>query len=520
MIPPEFEYSAPESLDEVIRLLAEGDGEAKVISGGQSLLPLMKLRLASPGHLVDLRRVSGLAGVERGDGSFKIGARTRHADVAASRELGVAAIAANLVADQQVRNRGTIGGSLAHGDPAADMPAVLLACDGSVFARGPSGEREIRASDLFLDYLTTALEPDEVITHVRMPALDGYGFHYEKFNRRAEDWAVVGVCALVSASDGVCADVRIALTNVGSVPLRASATEEALRGQPLAADTIAGAAAYAADGTTPSGDLNATAEYKMHLTRVLTRNALERAARGPAASRSNGRVRARSHPPTPPPRHTPPPPRPDGAHPEAKPKQAPARPAQGGGIRLEQSFDVSAPLERVWSELVEVERIAPCMPGAQLTGHEDNVYYGNFTVKLGPATASYRGAVRLESVDETSRMITIQASGQDKRGQGSASAAIVVTLGEASSRTHVDVVTDLTITGRLARFGRAGMVQDVAEGLMRQFATCLEQRITGGPEQVAAAPATAQPVHGFSLFLSVLSKRFRRLIARLLARPQ
>jgi carbon-monoxide dehydrogenase medium subunit len=177
-----------------------------------------------------------------------------------------------------VRNRGTIGGSLAHGDPASDLPAVLLCAEGEVEAQGGDGERTIAAADMFEDYWTTALRPDEVITGVRLPSLDDWGWGYEKYSRRAEDWAMVGICALVKVSDGSCEDVRIGLTNMGSTPLRATAAEEALRGQPLDSDRIAAAAEQAAEGTEPPGDLNATPEYKRHLARVLTRRALEQAA--------------------------------------------------------------------------------------------------------------------------------------------------------------------------------------------------------------------------------------------------
>jgi aerobic carbon-monoxide dehydrogenase medium subunit len=279
VIPARFDYAAPESLDEAVRTLADGGEEAKLLAGGHSLIPLMKLRLAAPELLVDLRRVSGLRGIERANGGIRIGAMTPHAELASREELGVAARAAGLIADPQVRNRGTIGGSLAHADPASDLPAVVLACEGEVSVRGSGGERTIRAAELFEDYLTTSLAPDEVITSVTLPAMDGYGWGYEKFNRRAEDWAMVGVCALVKkAGDGSCEDVRIGLTHMGSTPLRASASEEALRGGGLDADAIARAAELAAEGTEPAGDLNATPDYKRHLARVLTRRALEAAA--------------------------------------------------------------------------------------------------------------------------------------------------------------------------------------------------------------------------------------------------
>jgi carbon-monoxide dehydrogenase medium subunit len=278
MIPADFDYAAPESVDDAIAALRDGGEDAKLLAGGHSLLPLMKLRLAFPTLLVDLRRVPGLSGIERDDGSFRVGAMTTHHQVATG-GLGLASAAAATIADQQVRNRGTIGGSLAHGDTASDMPAVLLACEGEVTARGSGGERTIAASELFQDYLTTSLAPDEVLTEVRLPAMDGYGFAYEKFNRRREDWAMVGVCALVKkAGDGSCEEVRIGLTHMASTPLRASAAEEALRGQALDSASIGRAAEQAAEGTEPPGDLNATPDYKRHLARVLTRRALEEAA--------------------------------------------------------------------------------------------------------------------------------------------------------------------------------------------------------------------------------------------------
>ena len=278
MIPAEFDYVRPGSVDEAVSALADGGEDAKLLAGGHSLLPLMKLRLAAPTLLVDIGGLDDLRGVERENGGWRIGALTTHATLQDKDELGVVARAASLIADQQVRNRGTIGGSLAHGDPASDLPGVLLAFDGSVTARSAGGEREVPVAGLCLDYLTTVLEPTEVITSVHFPALEGYGWGYEKFARRAEDWAMVGVCALVKASGGSCEDVRIGLTHMGSTPLRATAAEAALRGGPLDAERIAAAAEQAAEGTEPPGDANATPEYKRHLARVLTRRALEAAA--------------------------------------------------------------------------------------------------------------------------------------------------------------------------------------------------------------------------------------------------
>jgi aerobic carbon-monoxide dehydrogenase medium subunit len=276
VIPPEFDYVAPDTLDEALAALGR-DEDAKVLAGGHSLLPLMKLRLAAPTLLVDIRKVPGLRGVQRDNGQWKIGALTRHVDLQGNAELGPLGKATALIADQQVRNRGTIGGSLAHGDPASDLPTVLLACEGSVTVTGSGGTREVVAADLFEDYLTTAVGDDEVLTDVRVPDFDGWGSSYLKFTRRAEDWAMVAVCAMVKkAGDGSFEDVRVALTNMASTPIRASAVEEALRGK--GADAIAAAAEQAAEGTDPPGDLNASPDYKRHLARVLTRRALEEAA--------------------------------------------------------------------------------------------------------------------------------------------------------------------------------------------------------------------------------------------------
>jgi carbon-monoxide dehydrogenase medium subunit len=278
MIPAEFDYTAPETLDEAIGALESGGEDAKLLAGGHSLLPLMKLRLAAPSLLVDLRKVPGMHGIQRENGTWRIGAMTPHADIEHSPELGIFSRAAGTIADPQVRNRGTIGGSLAHGDPASDLPAVLLIAEGTVTLQGKGGQRSVAAKDLFRDYLDTAIEPAEVMTEVHIPTLDGWGFGYQKFNRRSEDWAMVGVSALVKQTGDICEDVRIGLTNMGHVPLRATAVEDALKGQPLDAENIAKAAELAAEGTEPPADLNASSDYKRHLARVLTRRALQEAA--------------------------------------------------------------------------------------------------------------------------------------------------------------------------------------------------------------------------------------------------
>jgi aerobic carbon-monoxide dehydrogenase medium subunit len=277
VIPPEFGYTSPSSLEETISLLSQHGDDAKLLAGGHSLLPLMKLRFAAPSMLGDLKNVPGLSGVEQANGGLRVGARTRHVELQEG-SYGLLTEAAKLIGDQQVRNRGTIGGSLAHGDPAADLPTVALTMDATLTAQGPNGERQIAASDMFQDYLTTALGDDEVLTSINVPSYDGYGHAYLKFTRRAEDWAMVGVGALVKVSGGTFEDVRIGMTHMSTTPLRATQVEQALTGQAADAATIASAAEAAAEGTDPPADLNATPDYKRHLARVMVRRAVQQAA--------------------------------------------------------------------------------------------------------------------------------------------------------------------------------------------------------------------------------------------------
>ncbi|MGP4045881.1 FAD binding domain-containing protein [Streptomyces sp. 2A115] len=283
MIPPAFEYARPASVDEAVRTLAEAGEDAKVLAGGQSLLPLLRMRLAFPELVVDVGRIPGLRGVREDGGTLVIGALTTHHDVLADplirRHAGLLAAATATVADPAVRHRGTLGGSLAHADPAGDLPAVALALDAELVAAGPRGQRAIPAREFFVDYLQTSLRPDELLVEVRLPKTDesdGWGFRYEKFSRVAQAWAMVGVAALVRRDDGHIAEARIGLTNMGSTPLRATASEEALTG--VAADGVARAAQSAAEGTRPSADPSASPQYRAHLARVLTRRAVLAAA--------------------------------------------------------------------------------------------------------------------------------------------------------------------------------------------------------------------------------------------------
>ncbi|MFE9173029.1 FAD binding domain-containing protein [Streptomyces kebangsaanensis] len=277
MIPPAFDYARPTSLDEAVRTLADAGEEAKVLAGGQSLLPLLRLRLAFPELVVDVGRIPGLRGVREDGDMLAIGALTTHHDVVhdplVRRHAGLLAQATETVADPAVRHRGTLGGSLAHADPAGDLPAVVLALDAELVAVGPGGRRTIPARDFFTDYLQTTLAPDELLVEVRVPKREGWGFRYEKFHRVAQSWAMVGVAALVRRDDGHIAEARIGLTNMGATPLRASASEEALAGAGDA-EAVARAAREAAEGTRPSRDASASPEYRAHLARVLTKRAV------------------------------------------------------------------------------------------------------------------------------------------------------------------------------------------------------------------------------------------------------
>lgn len=273
MIPSPFDYVRASSAEEAISALAEHGDEAKVLAGGHSLLPLMKLRLATPAVLVDVSRCSDLSYVRDEGDHIAIGGLTRHRDVETSQllraEAPLLAAAAATVGDPQVRHRGTLGGSLAHGDPASDLPAVVLAMGGTVVARGPAGTREIAADEFFQGFLETALEPDELLTEVRVPKSGPGGWSFQKFTRRSQDWAIVGVA--LSRRNGT---TGCALINMGSKPLRATAVEQALSSGATAAD----AAAVADEGTEPSADLNASEEYRRHLARVLVRRAIDQAA--------------------------------------------------------------------------------------------------------------------------------------------------------------------------------------------------------------------------------------------------
>ena len=278
MIPLSFDYVAPDSLDAAVAALAEAGDEAKVLAGGQSLLPVLRLRMAAPGVLVDLRKITELHGVHADGDDIVVGAMTTHAEVIENpllaEHVALLTKTARTVADPQVRHRGTLGGALAHADPAGDLGAVAVALDATFEIAGPNGRRTVPASAFFTDYFTTALAEDEILTGIRFPSYAGWGAHYEKFHLVAQSWSIVSVAAAVRVDGGTVAEARVGLTNMGPVPIRASAVEAALVGGPATAEAITRAAQAAADGTSPVDDTSAAADYREHLARVLTGRAV------------------------------------------------------------------------------------------------------------------------------------------------------------------------------------------------------------------------------------------------------
>jgi len=283
VIPAAFDYVRPASVAEAVSAIGAAGEDAKILAGGQSLIPVLRLRLAYPSTLIDVGRLSELKGVREDGDAIVIGAMTTHHDVMhdalVCEHAPLIAQATETVADPQVRHRGTFGGALAHADPAGDLGAVALALDCEFVATGPSGERRIPAADFFLDYLTTALAPDELLTAVRVPKLGaGWSSHYEKFNRVAQAWSIVAVAALVHRQNASITQARIGLTNMGSTPLRAAAVEQALAGADASAEAVGAAAEHAAEGTNAPSDLSGKADYREHLARVLTKRAVLAAA--------------------------------------------------------------------------------------------------------------------------------------------------------------------------------------------------------------------------------------------------
>jgi carbon-monoxide dehydrogenase medium subunit len=284
VIPAEFDYEAPATVDEALALLGQaGDREVKVLAGGQSLMPVLRLRMAAPELVVDLGRIAELRGVRDDGDAIVIGSMTTHDDVTREPLIRHHALllaeAARTVADPQIRHRGTFGGSLAHADPAGDMPAPALALDAEMVIAGPSGRRTVPAAEFFEDLFTTALQENEILVEIRVPKHTGWGAHYEKFSPVAQAWSIVAVAVAVRVEGGTIAEAKVALTNMALVPIRAFAVEQALVGREATAEAIRGAAGRAAEGTSPGSDANADEDYRRHLATVLTGRAVLAAAR-------------------------------------------------------------------------------------------------------------------------------------------------------------------------------------------------------------------------------------------------
>ncbi|GAB2887405.1 FAD binding domain-containing protein [Nocardioides pacificus] len=282
MIPAQFDYAAPATVEEALGLLAEHGDDAKIIAGGQSLLPVLRMRLNAPEMVIDLRRIESLRGVRDDGDAIVIGAMTTHDQVGkdplVAQHAALVSKAIVHLADAQIRHRGTFGGALAHADPAGDLGAPALALGAQFVIAGGSGTRTVGADDFFEDFMTTAIADDEILTEIRLPKHTGWGAHYEKFVRVAHQWPIVAIAATVRAEGGTIAEARVGLTNMGSTPLRARAVEEALVGQPATDDAVRRAAAAVTEGTNPPSDLNGDADYRRHLATVLTRRAVLAAA--------------------------------------------------------------------------------------------------------------------------------------------------------------------------------------------------------------------------------------------------
>jgi len=281
MIPAAFEYQAPSTVEEALHLLESSD-DAKVLAGGQSLLPVLRMRLAAPDVLVDLSGIDELRGVRDAGDAIVVGAMTSHSailgDPLIAEHAALIAKATGQVADPQVRRRGTFGGSLAHADPAGDLPACALALGAEFEIAGGGGRRSVPAADFFEDYFTTAIGDDEILTEIRVPKHTGWGAHYEKFVRTAQQWSIVAVAATVKVVSGSITEARVALTNMGSTPVRSSAVEQALIGVAPTDEAVRAAVAGIAEGTNPPTDLNGDDNYRRHLATVLARRAVLAAA--------------------------------------------------------------------------------------------------------------------------------------------------------------------------------------------------------------------------------------------------
>ncbi len=278
MIPAKFDYVKPTSVADAITALVDGGEDAKILAGGQSLIPVLRLRLAAPSVLIDLGGIAELRGIREDGDHIVVGAMAPYYDIIRddllNQHVALLVQATKTVADNQVRHRGTLGGALAHADPAGDLGAPALALDAEMVITGASGSRTVTAADYFVDYFTTAIGEGEILTEIRFPKYTGWGSHYEKFNRTAQAWSMCAVAAAVRVDGGTIAEARVGLTNMGTTPIRATGVEQALVGQPSTAEAIRAAAEHATEGTSAPSDADAASDYREHLAKVLTGRAV------------------------------------------------------------------------------------------------------------------------------------------------------------------------------------------------------------------------------------------------------
>ena len=444
VIPAAFDYLAPTTVDEALAALAAGGDDAKVMGGGQSLLPILRMRLNAPDTLVDLGRIEALRGIRDAGDHLVIGAMTPYSDLLESdlvhEHAALLAKAVAEVADPQIRHRGTIGGALVHADPAGDVGAPVLALDAELVIVGAGGERTVPASEFFHDLFETSVAEGELLTEVRIPKHTGWGSHYEKFVRVSHQWSIVG--------DRGGREGRGRHDQRG--PHRADQ-----HGQHPAARPWRGAG--------PG--------------RPVRRRPRRRLRRGGRRHQPAERPQRR--------RRLPAPPR-DGCSPVA-----PSSPPSEADHRMELTHDFTVPasVDDAWATFMDLERVGSCFPGAMVTSVDESGFAGTVKVKLGPIALQYAGTGQFLERDDAAHRAVIEAKGKDKRGNGTAGATVTVQLAPSGEGTRIDVTTDLSITGKPAQFGR-GVMQDVSDKLLQQFVACIERQFAE-PETASDAGAAA-----------------------------
>ena len=482
MIPAAFDYVAPTTVEDALAALAQYGDEAKIIAGGQSLLPVLRMRLNAPEWIIDLGKIESLRGIRDDGDAIVIGAMTPHvvvgSDPLVAEHAALIAKAVEHLADAQVRHRGTFGGALAHADPAGDLGAPALALGAEFVIAGSGGTRTVAADDFFVDLFETAIGEDEILTEVRIPKHTGWGAHYEKFVRVAHQWPIVAVAATVRV-DG--------------------------RHHRRGADRAHQHGLHAAAGPGQRG--------RDH------RSAGDRGGR----SRRRRACRRRREPAVRPQRRRrlPQPPR-DGADPAGA-----ARRRRSRLMDLTHRFTVPTSVDETWAHFQDIASVAECFPGATVTSAEGDSFAGSVKVKLGPIALVYNGSGTFVEKDEAAHRFVVDAKGKDKRGNGTAGAKVTLTMASADGgATDVEVVTDLAITGKPAQFGR-GVMQDVSDKLLGQFVACLEQRLSGSgcaggapsvvpdPESSPEPPADGAPTSGASGTPPAAARAGRRAQPRL-----